>query len=167
MLDLIAKDDSIWRRNALAICKDKTIADDLVNDMYIRLHRLNPPTEKLTHSYINRTLINMYKLSVRTYKNEITLVDLDKESYRISDEQVEDVFCDKDISLLERANNLEDQDKKMLIDVYDNPIRKVAESIGVHYTKVNRNLEKARREVLGDDYDTEYNNRRCKYKKIG
>lgn len=165
MLELLSKNDKQWRINALAICRNKDLADDIVQEMYLVLLKRSPDVSKLTHGYVNRTIINVYKDHLKAKK--LQTVDLDKESYRIADEQIEDVFCDKDLSVLDKANKLNEQDKQTLISAYDSPIRQIADSIGVNYTKVHRNLEKSRREVLGDDYDTEYNNRRCKYKKIG
>ena len=38
MLKQLCKKDSDWRDIAYKICKDKTLSDDLVNDMYIKLN---------------------------------------------------------------------------------------------------------------------------------
>ena len=166
MLELLSKNDKQWRINALAICRDKELADDLVQEMYLVLLKRNPEIHKLTHGYVNRTIINIYKDHLKAKEQNIYKVDI-SECYNIKQDEEEDGFCDKDISILERANKLNEQDKQTLISTYDSPIRQIADSIGVNYTKVHRNLEKSRREVLQDDYDKEYNNRRCKYKKIG
>lgn len=37
MLDKLSQKDTLWRRTALRICKDSFIADDLVQEMYLKL----------------------------------------------------------------------------------------------------------------------------------
>lgn len=43
MLEELAKNDKEWRRMAYHICRCKSLADDLVQDMYLHLSKYNKP----------------------------------------------------------------------------------------------------------------------------
>jgi DNA-directed RNA polymerase specialized sigma24 family protein len=38
VLEELSKKDEYWRQIAFKICKDKYLADDLVNEMYLKLY---------------------------------------------------------------------------------------------------------------------------------
>ena len=59
MLNEICKKDKYWRTIAFAICKDKDLADDLVQDMYVKLHNV-----KLDRIMFNETEVFNHTHSV-------------------------------------------------------------------------------------------------------
>ena len=71
MLEYLAKKDSRWRELALTITKDKSQADDLVNDMYLKLH--GTEKKEVTDGFIFFILRNMFLDGKRKKKKEIPL----------------------------------------------------------------------------------------------
>ena len=61
MLEYLSQNDEQWRRTALTICKDKTLADEIVQTMYLKIYENNIDLEKLSKKYVNRVLINLCK----------------------------------------------------------------------------------------------------------
>jgi hypothetical protein len=57
MLELLCKKDDFWRRVAFNICKDKTLADDLVQEMYIKL---SDCTKEINDFYVIITIKNIF-----------------------------------------------------------------------------------------------------------
>ena len=47
MLEILTKKNSEWMSMAMSICRDKNIAKDLVQDMYLRLNRYIDNPEKI------------------------------------------------------------------------------------------------------------------------
>ena len=72
MLELLATKHDDWIRIAYSMTKDMDRAKDLVQDMYLRLHRLGKTKEDIMYKdTINRyfvwtVLVNMYKVSMRS-----------------------------------------------------------------------------------------------------
>lgn len=71
MLEELAKLDQYWRNVALTICHDPILADDLVNDMYIKMHERQPP--KWNKRYVYRTIYNLYIDELRRTKKTTDL----------------------------------------------------------------------------------------------
>jgi len=57
MIHQLALKDSFWRKTALIICKDKMLSDDLVNDMYLKLHDCK---KEINDFYVIRTIRNLF-----------------------------------------------------------------------------------------------------------
>jgi len=72
MLELLATKHEDWIRIAYSMTNDTDRANDLVQDMYVRLHRLGKTREDVSYKdTVNRyfvwtVLVNMYKTSRRT-----------------------------------------------------------------------------------------------------
>lgn len=58
MLDELSKQDTTWREIAYKICGDKSLADDLVNDMYLRMYEQQP--DKITNGYVYTVIRNLF-----------------------------------------------------------------------------------------------------------
>ena len=56
MVEQLSKKDAYWRKIAFNICKDKSTADDLVNDMYLKLYdckKRNTPLRGVFTNFIS------------------------------------------------------------------------------------------------------------------
>ena len=89
LLTLSKKHDT-WLAMALKITKNKELAKDLVQDMYVRIGMAKPQPTKLTEGYIFATLKNLDRDDVKkntTYvsnkeKYKVYFVDLDDNKYK-------------------------------------------------------------------------------------
>jgi len=57
MLEELAKKDAQWRKMAFQICKDKDLADELVQEMYLKLYN---NTNLIKDGYIYTVLRNLF-----------------------------------------------------------------------------------------------------------
>lgn len=60
MLDELSKNDKNWREIATAICGNPQDADDLVNDMYIKLHKSKKTYKQIDKWYVIRVIRNLF-----------------------------------------------------------------------------------------------------------
>jgi hypothetical protein len=71
MIEVLAKKDSYWRKMAFNICKDTSTADDLVNDMYLKLYDCK---KEINDGYVYRVINSIFIDNKRKTKN---IIDLD------------------------------------------------------------------------------------------
>ena len=158
MLEDICKKDKKWRKIAVSICKNKTIADDLVQDMYLKVSTI---TKDINDYYIISIIRNLWLDMCR--KKKVT-IDIDN-LYYLEDKQELFEPDDYELELLDKANNLKYIQKEFLEESYDRTLRQIGKNYNTNYGFIHRELEKSRKEVLGDDYEEKYNNKRLKYQK--
>ena len=63
--------DTYWRNLAFTICGCPLLADDLVQDMYLKIYERNPP--KWNKRYVYRTIHNLFIDELRRTKKQTTL----------------------------------------------------------------------------------------------
>lgn len=73
MLEQLSKRDEHWRKIAFSICKNKQLADDLTNDMYIYFSDKNI---EVTDWYVYRKIKNLYLNHLRD-KKEYCFIESD------------------------------------------------------------------------------------------
>jgi len=96
----LAKKDAQWRKMALQICKCKDLADELVQNMYIKLSERTIP---VSDGYIFVTLRSLFYDSLKN--NDILIDDFSK--FEIEDEQYNEGIdyseLSKDLTWYERT----------------------------------------------------------------
>ena len=112
ILNELSKKDKEWRKAAYLICKDKMMADDLVQEMYLRLMNRT----KWNDYFVYITLRNLFLDRLRKEKdvriNELHYLEDRTEVFEPDDEEqkVLDAFDELDWVqkelLLERANGM-------------------------------------------------------------
>jgi DNA-binding MarR family transcriptional regulator len=65
MLEKLAIKDKQWRQIAFKICKDKMLADDLVNEMYLKLAN---NTKEINDFYVIVTIKNLFLQEIKNKK---------------------------------------------------------------------------------------------------
>lgn len=123
MLEELSKRDKEWRNLAFVICRDKQLADDLTQEMYLKFYR--NPKEKIDDSCIFFTLTNLFRdyLRKNKRKNECDFDDsiklnidddtiLEKRKY-MSEILDKLSFVDREILLLTSEYSLRDCAKLM------------------------------------------------------
>ena len=147
MLEHLSKKDSLWRQIAFNICKCRDTADELTNTMYLRMYDYKVPEEKLTEGYVGLTLYNLFLKKCKEKKN----VSIES-FYYLEDQTTDTTFSDEDLSILEKANELEWWKRQLIIQSYDKNPRQVGREFNINYNYVYRHTIKAKEFILGEDY---------------
>ena len=132
MLEELSKKHDKWLSYALLICNDEDLAQDLVQEMYIKVHK----KDKVTNSYIYETIKNTFIDMVRK-----------KQHKNISIEEVlylEAESIDYDMKHLnECLQKLKWFDREVLIATHTNSLRKAEALTGVYYGVLHYHKTKA------------------------
>ena len=133
MLEELAKKDSLWRKKALQICKDKDLADELVQEMYLKFYTKN--NLNTDEFYIIATLRNLFI----NYTKKPTNAELkDIPSYETFE------VDDKEQKILQSLNWHEIE----LIEMnYEKSIRKIARELNCCHNFVRREIIRAKKRL--------------------
>lgn len=154
MIKQLALKDSFWRKTALIICKDKMLSDDLVNDMYLKLYDCK---KEINDFYVIRTIRNLFLDHIKQ-KNNVSI----ELFYNLA--EINNEFCpdDYELSILNDCENLSYLQNGLLKESYDLSVRQISEKYKhINYGLIYRELDKARKTILGNDIDL-YKNKRLK-----
>ena len=82
----LSKRDDEWRKIALKICRNKFLADDIVQDMYLRIYKQGKQWSEIKDSqefYVYICIRNIFLNYIKKEKNEanISLQDIKEVSY--------------------------------------------------------------------------------------
>jgi len=134
MLEELAKKDDIWRKKALQICKDRDLADEIVQEMYIKYYKNN--VTKTDEFYVIATLRNLFiDHKKKPYNSEITEVP-EYEKFQTDD---------KEESILKKLDWFEIE----LIEMnYDKSLREIGREIGWTHDMVRRTILNAKQKVM-------------------
>ena len=72
---------------------------------------------------------------------------------------------DRQQEVLDKANDLKWYQVELLKESYDNSNRSIGEKYNMNYGFVHREIHKAVKEILGENYTEKYKNSNLKYKK--
>jgi RNA polymerase sigma factor (sigma-70 family) len=133
MLEQLSKDDKKWREMALCICGSKSLADDLTNDMYIKLHDSGKIYEeqKSIVNLVFTVIKNLYidylrkdkknqKLFANTINEEIELAEckITAENRKTVNDALNELsFFDREILLHTHERSLRKNEKLLDITV--------------------------------------------------
>lgn len=159
MLNELSKKDKLWRDVAFRITNNKDSADELVQEMYIKMKNSTLDITKLNDNYFKISLVNLFKDSKRgIYKT----VSIDDHLKPIVTKEDNFSYTDREFFMIKK---LSEEDKKLLLLSYDKSVRHIAEDFKCSYVTIYRRLIKIRKRLLKDGYNTEYRNRRLKHKR--
>lgn len=154
MIEFLALKDSFWRKTAFIICKDKMLSDDLVNDMYLKLHDCN---KEINDFYVIRTIRNLFLDHIKSNKN----ISIDN-FYNLAENNNTFEPTDYELSIIEDCEKLSYLQNGLLKESYDLSVRQISEKYQhINYGLIHRELDKARKTILGNDIDL-YKNKRLK-----
>jgi len=133
MLEELAKKDKLWRQKALQICKDRDLADEIVQEMYLRFYRLN--ATKTDEFYVIATLRNLF-ISYKKKPKNTDLIELQAtETFELDDKEQE---------ILQNLNWHEIE----LIELnYTKSVRKIARELNCCHNFVRREIIKAKKRL--------------------
>ena len=108
ILEKLSKRNDEWIKIALSICKDKTLANDLVQEMYLRIEKYVKDPERITTNdkisslYIYVTIRNLYFKHQNNKKRKIIYQYKDYDSFDDNDVFNNDTdSIENDLELLE------------------------------------------------------------------
>jgi DNA-directed RNA polymerase specialized sigma24 family protein len=154
MIEKLALKDSLWRTIAFKICKDKMLSDDLVQEMYIKLHDCQ---KEINDFYVIRTIRNLFLDTIK--QNNNVSIEL---FYNF--EEINNTFepTDYELAIINSCDKLPYLQNGLLKENYDLSVRQISEKYQyINYGLIHRELDKARKTILGNDIDL-YKNKRLK-----
>lgn len=122
----LAKKDAQWRKMALQICKCKDLADELVQNMYIKLSERTIP---VSDGYIFVTLRSLFYDSLKN--NDILIDDFSK--FEIEDEE----YCEG-IDYSELSKDLTWYERTMFEQSTLLGQRELSRQTGIHIQTIHR-----------------------------
>jgi DNA-directed RNA polymerase specialized sigma24 family protein len=132
MLQELAKKDALWRRIAFNIARDKSTADDLVQEMYIKLADCN---KEINDFYVAIVIKNIFLDEIRKNKtvslNKFDVVDNHK-SFELEDKEQE------------LLNSLKWWEKDLIELTFDNSLHQIERDYNINYQFTRRVLIKAK-----------------------
>ena len=157
----IALHDSKWRSIALKITKNEAHADDIVQDMYLKLA---DKEEGVTDYYITLTLKSIFIDNYRKKENKLNYAGQLEQYREIEDNNDDFEATDKEQELLDKIDSLSYTQKELLEESYDRSLRDIGDTYNINYVYVHRQIKKAVELVLGEDLHL-YKNSSLKYLK--
>ena len=133
MLEILSKKDKQWRIFALYICKDRSLADDIVNDMYLKLYKKS----NINDYYVFRTIKSIFLDYLRQKKDNVS-IELIQE-LKVSDNQtLEERYLVNDA-----LKQLTFFEREILLHTHEKSLRDCEKATGVHYGVFNYHKNKA------------------------
>ena len=133
MIEFLWSNDKLWRSYALKICKSEYTADDLVQEMYLKLK----DKKDLSKKYVYLTLLSIFIDSKRKEKHNLNIDDNDK----ASDNKIE----------FEQREHLEDELQKVPFKIREcfiehqfKSYREMQAEFNINYATLRRMSEKAK-----------------------
>lgn len=135
MLEVLAKKDSLWRKIALTICKDKYLADDLVQDMYLKLA---DNKKQINDFYVIITIRNLFIDYCRESKRFTELsenngITFDNEGLTDDEQQIIDI-----------ANKLDFWKLELLDMSQEHSLRDLEERYNINYGFIYRTIKESK-----------------------
>lgn len=140
MLTELSKRDTEWRKIAFKICRNRQLADEIVQEMYVKIHNIQPKT--INTSYVSFCMYHIFIDMTRLAKRSCTISDVTKtvtSSDGINDEEHE---------ILERFNSLPWYQRELIQESQWKSLRKMERELNVNYMFIHLTLKKALKEIL-------------------
>ena len=158
MLTELSKKHSKWLSFALKICGNEDQANDLTQEMYLKVNAAQP--DKICNGYIYRTIANLFNDTHRK-KNIVTVCLDDKIFLECKNKHFEP--DDSQQEILDKFNTLYWTDQDLIRESYDRSLRQIEQEYPlINYMYAHRQISKSIKKVLGDKFDTHYKNKRKK-----
>ena len=133
MLEELCKRDKDWRKIAFKICKDELLADDLVQESYLKAYNINKQINDFYFILIIKNTFLDYLRQKKTVSIENFYNFKTPENFELDDKQLKVVkecyWVAKDLLLMSE----------------DKSIRKIAQELNVNYRFIYRVIEKEKK----------------------
>jgi RNA polymerase sigma factor (sigma-70 family) len=137
LLHQLAKKDSKWREIALKICKDKMLADDIVQEMYLKLANNK---KQINDFYVIIVIRNLFIDHIKKQSANVSINNF----YNFTEE--------------ENTFEIDDQQKEIIDSIYwvardyfimnyDMSLREMAKVLNTNYAFIYRTMKKAKDKI--------------------
>lgn len=138
ILDELSKHDRKWRQIALNICKDYDLAQDLVQEMYLKLMNRT----RFNDYFVAITLRNLFLDTLKKRKN----VRLEELHY-LEDHAYIFEPNDQQKAILDEFDKLDWVAKELLLERIDRSLREIQEIYNINYGYIYRQTKEAKDKI--------------------
>ena len=158
MLTELSKNHSKWLSFALKICGNEEQANDLTQEMYLKVYAAQP--DKICNGYIYRIIANLFNDTHR--KKNIVTVSID-ETFFVECKNRKFEPDDEQQEILDKFNTLYWTDQDLIRESYDRSMRQIEKEYPlINYVYAHRQISKSIKKILGGKFETHYKNTRKK-----
>ena len=138
MVDSYVQDDHLYRAYALKICGCNDLKDDLVNDMYIKLHGIleRDPNKQINNSFIFLMIRSIFLDGIRAQR-EHTVDIMPEPKYEPCE-----ALCER-VQMDEALSRMKFYDRELLLKTHEKSVRQLAKEVGINYMKIHREKVKS------------------------
>ena len=156
MLERLSKRNEDWRNLAYRICGNYDHAQDLVQQMYLKL----ADYKRVNDAMVAITIKNLWLDLLKKKNREVGIDSFHSLPYG------ENTFepSDKQIEYLNRFDDLPMVQKELIQESFDKSTREIGREFNINYCYVHRQIHKGLKKILKEDYK-EYKNSNLKYLK--
>ena len=142
MLEELCKRDKDWRRMAFHICKSKDIADDIVQDMYIKFSNYN---KSLNEYYVFFALKSIFLDYLRKEKTKVELNEnlCNFDEYDFEQDKIKELA-------LEKVKQLPYFEKELLTVTQEISQRQLARETDISFIVINQTIKKTKLQLWED-----------------
>ncbi len=155
MLEKLVQRNKDWLSIAKNICGDYHKAQDIVQDLYIKLQNSKFESDW----FVIHTMRNLYIDQIRKNKEDLFLEDISLKDYNNTFEP-----NDKEQEYLDRFNDLPMVQQELIQESFDKSTRQIGREFNINYCYVHRQIHKGLKKILKEDYK-QYKNSNLKYLK--
>ena len=154
MLERLSKRNEEWRNLAYRICGNYDHAQDLVQQMYLKL----ADYKRVNDAMVAITIKNLWLDLLKKKNREVGIDSFHSLPYG------ENTFepSDKQIEYLNRFDDLPMVQKELIQESFDKSTREIGREFNINYCYVHRQIHKGLKKILKEDYK-EYKNSNLKY----
>ncbi len=138
ILNELSKQDAKWRQIAYNICKDYDLAQDLVQEMYLKLMNRT----KWNDYFVTITLRNLFIDIVRK-KKDVRL----EEMHYLQDQTYSFEPTDEQKTYLDEFDRLDWVQQELLLERIDRSLREIEKIYNINYGYVYRQTEEAKKKI--------------------
>jgi len=156
MLERLSKRNDDWRNLAYRICGNYDHAQDLVQQMYLKL----ADYKRVNDAMVAITIKNLWLDLLKKKNREVGIDSFHSLPYG------ENTFepSDKQIEYLNRFDDLPMVQKELIQESFDKSTREIGREFNINYCYVHRQIHKGLKKILKEDYK-DYKNSNLKYLK--
>lgn len=145
MLEELAQNHSLWLKMAYNICRNKDLSNDLVQDMYLKLH---DKKIQINHSYVYFTIKSIFIDEVRRNKEFTQSELIDGIEFDVDDYDYEnDKEIQNDIDLINDALHSCKIYKEIVSDSFLEGLRKVSRESGIAVNTIQKHRKDLKQKV--------------------
>lgn len=139
MLEELCKRDKEWRKMAFHICKSRDIADDIVQDMYIKFSNYN---KQLNDYYIFFAIKSIFLDYLRKEKTKVELNDnlCNFEEYNYDNDKIKELA-------LEKVKELPYFERELLTVTQEISQRQLARETDISFIVINQTIKKTKNQL--------------------